>query len=661
MGVISTVIEIGSPWLQDSVVVESPLPGGPAAVVRFLFRLPQWFQIAGFVAGTVLAIIVAIALWRRRAGIAAWIGAQSRLVKIAMVGGAALVVLAAAATGGVSWEYMQHDNGFCTGCHVMEGAFTRFQASEHDSLSCHNCHQQSIFASMRQLYLWVAERPEKIGEHAPVGNSVCESCHVVGQPEVWQHIRSTAGHRAHLESDSSALANIMCVTCHGQEVHRFAPLDETCGQSGCHDQSDTQIKIGAMEGAETALHCVICHQFTAEVPALATRDSAAATLIPGIDRCGTCHEMQAVIDNFDPRADPHRGKCGSCHHPHEQQAAIDARTTCTSAGCHDNWRDEPFHVGRAHQQSGTRCYVCHEAHSARVDPSDCQGCHARVLKRTDIPETTRNRLQRATPFDTTAVLRRGRGALQFETNPQERSLTDLSPHGFWGVGALPQPPPGVTTDRKPTAVQDTFPHDRHNDLSCLTCHKTATGHGEDLTFKPPRGCQICHHRDPAESDCATCHPSTEINVPVAVSVTISVANNGARTRTVSLAHDWHATLQCVDCHTAPVTLAPAEGTRSCVDCHADHHTAGRLCSGCHESVHIKEAHAPPRDAHTGCDACHDTATVAGLTPDRSFCLTCHGSLPSDHYAASGRACTTCHFLMGPDEFRRQLLKSESGP
>ena len=33
---------------QDSVVVESPLPGGTAAFFRFLFNFPQWAQIAGF-------------------------------------------------------------------------------------------------------------------------------------------------------------------------------------------------------------------------------------------------------------------------------------------------------------------------------------------------------------------------------------------------------------------------------------------------------------------------------------------------------------------------------------------------------------------------------------------------------------------------------------
>ena len=33
--------------VQDSVVVESPLPGGVADGVRFFFHVPRWIQIGG--------------------------------------------------------------------------------------------------------------------------------------------------------------------------------------------------------------------------------------------------------------------------------------------------------------------------------------------------------------------------------------------------------------------------------------------------------------------------------------------------------------------------------------------------------------------------------------------------------------------------------------
>ena len=54
----------------------------------------------------------------------------------------------------------------------------------------------------------------------------------------------------------------------------------------------------------------------------------------------------------------------------------------------------------------------------------------------------------------------------------------------------------------------------------------------------------------------------------------------------------------------------------------------------------------------GCDGCHEPATVAALTPTRSFCLTCH---TVDHYAK--RECTQCHFLESPEAYRRHLKES----
>src|SRR5687768_12321927 len=262
----------------------------------------------------------------------------------------------------------------------MNPAFSRFGAAEnkHADLNCHDCHQQPLSASARQLYLWVAERPEEIGEHAPVPNRVCENCHVTSDTATWQRIASTAGHRTHLESDSSSLENLQCVTCHGVEVHSFKPVGETCGQSGCHSTADTEIVLGKM-ATQTAGHCAACHQFTADVPALATRDSAVTTLIPGRAQCLGCHEMQAVLADFDEGRDPHGGKCGLCHNPHTQKTAAAAVTSC--ATCHANWRDEPFHVGASHRRVGEQCLTCHVAHKSKVDASDCQACHESVRAR----------------------------------------------------------------------------------------------------------------------------------------------------------------------------------------------------------------------------------------------------------------------------------------
>ena len=604
-----------------------PLPGGVAAVVRAMFGAPTWMWL---VAGTIAAAAGAVllrTLWKRRASIKAWVVSRPRGVRIALFAGVAVLALCAAGFGAVTWNYTQHDNDFCASCHVMSPAFQAMQTSTvHDSLNCHSCHQQSVFASAWQLYVWLKDRPEKIDKHADVPRATCSECHS-GENEKWQRVARTAGHRVHLESDSSALDSVTCTTCHSEEIHRFVPADRTCGQSGCHRQEDTRIVIGPM-ASQTTLHCVTCHQYTEELPQLAALDSARGALRPGRAECFSCHEMRVRLAEFNLARDPHGGQCGMCHNPHTQTRPEEAIKSCATAACHGDWRDIPFHTGRNHRNSAASCETCHTPHAARVDASDCQGCHADVARR--VPRL-RNLPQ---GFDTTRALR---GAFQPHETPAPQPVA-LPPVALQKEGGKP-----------PMIAADTFEHGRHRALACLTCHP-ARGSAR-LTFEAPRGCQICHHQAPAQSRCATCHADTELTQPHAEQLTVSVRNQAPRQRAVGFRHDAHPRLTCTDCHTAPVSLAAADTVTTCAACHDDHHAAGRSCIGCHTERATDPPHAPPAEAHAACDACHQVATVALLVPDRALCLNCHDA-QREHLP--GQECTTCHFLQEPAAYRRHL-------
>ena len=650
--------------LQQIAVGPPPLPGGVAAVLRFFFNVPQWIQIAGFILGVVVAAVVVFYLWRSRAVIVAWLRSRSRGTKISLTAAAAAAVLAFSGFGWVSYDYMEHNNAFCAGCHVMKEPFQRFSGSKHDSLSCHSCHQQSMYANVRQLYLWVAERPQTIGMHAKVPTARCAACHIRGDAkETWQRIASTAGHRTHLESDSSALKNVQCVTCHGVEVHHFVPVDSTCAQSGCH--VNVRITLAKMS-SQTDLHCTVCHQFTAEVPALATRDSARGTLVPKLRECASCHQMQAILTDFEPARDPHRATCGFCHNPHTQTKPVEAAQTCASAKCHVDWRAQPFHTGRNHAAVGTRCTLCHEPHRARVDASDCAGCHTLVKQR-----RAGKNLNPPLPFDTTAALRRvsytpglapGVSLASFRFADPGRQPGELAREELHkGKGDGPffdDPPPGGAPRGGNDAAPDSFPHARHKKLSCITCH-TSQSQRSRLTFQPPRGCQICHHQAPKSSACATCHSPAELMAPDSVTVQVTVTGRERRDHPARFDHTKHRDLQCVACHTTPVTLAPDARTATCASCHDDHHARGRRCASCHtgDTPEFRSAHAPPADAHVGCAACHSQPIVAKLVPDRALCVACHAK-QSDHYPA--RECTVCHFGATPEAFRSRLVSAGGG-
>ena len=353
--------------------LESPLPLA-AQFFRFFFQVPQWIQIAGAVVGVGVTVLLLRRAWQGRKEIWAWVMGRPPAWRRVSAAVLLLGLAGVAAAGAWTWDYTQHSNAFCSGCHVMESAYGRFQDSEHGALECHDCHQQPLIASARQLVMWVAERPEEIGAHAPVDDEICVACHVTEDPDsTWTQIAGTAGHRVHLESDSTDLVDVACVTCHGLEVHRFVPGAQTCGGAGCHTEDATQIVLGGMAGSETTFHCVACHDFNADAGLAAPVTEAHEALSPRADQCAACHLNEGVQESFDLEADPHEGRCGFCHNPHEQTLPELAQETCATADCHLDFDElTPFHG--LDQVHAADCGSCHETHTWTA-PTDCRACH----------------------------------------------------------------------------------------------------------------------------------------------------------------------------------------------------------------------------------------------------------------------------------------------
>ncbi len=203
------------------------------------------------------------------------------------------------------------------------------------------------------------------------------------------------------------------------------------------------------------------------------------------------------------------------------------------------------------------------------------------------------------------------------------------------------------TPKLPSAVHvvrvDSFPHARHTALACLTCHRVG-GDGSALVFEVPRGCDLCHHQAAMRGqiemrECSACHKA--ILTPPAPPA------DGVLPRR-KLDHSQHRATTCATCHVAP-NLAPSKEVASCTSCHESHHTSQRDCASCHRSPDLLGAHE--RASHQKCDDCHAAETVAMLTPDRGFCVTCHE--PQRAHVPK-QECTTCHFLTSPAEYQKRL-------
>lgn len=641
----------------DSISLKKPpLPGGVADMVRRIFDAPQAVQVAAVVVGIlVLAGLVAIAWWQR-AELLYWFQNRSRRAILA-AGALGLVLVGVLGWFSVrSWNYMQHDNDFCSGCHVMAPAWQKFQTTKHAKLSCHQCHQQSLFASARQLVLWVAQRPGAIPAHSTVPNERCIGCHVKGDPRRWKQIAATEGHRLHLES--AKLKGLQCVRCHGFSVHQFVPSDMTCGQSGCH--TDIRIKLGKMTKV-TTLHCAMCHRFTRATAApMSVRDSIRRWLTPTRGECFSCHEMQKLMVDQQLAHDPHGAVCGACHNPHTQTAATDAVHACAKAGCHARADTlTPLHRGLPGAMLAN-CTRCHQPHSWKTKGGgECRACHGNMFG-TPAPGTRVSAAPAAMPWprlyvrlvaamaapDPVAAFARpvsGEAATRrhLRYRPAREAAAVRRPARLpapAGDGALQQDTatrrmPGGTTLAGPFRG---FSHAIHRGVACTSCHSMQSEHGA-LLVRTREDCMRCHHSPRVAATCTRCHETQGLPQGLTRTVTSKTSVAPApTTRSLPFSHRDHPGVACASCHSGP----PAYTTiASCTTCHESHHANVRDCRTCHVA-NVRTGH-PIAAAHVTCTGggCHADPAVRSLTWSRQVCLTCHQEMKAHE---PGRFCADCH-------------------
>ncbi len=550
-----------------------------------------------------------------------------------------------------TYDYVQHDNDFCLSCHLMADPYQRFARSAHRGLGCKACHHPGIVARSEMALTQIVENPQKLEIHAEVSNDKCAECHIKGDPEKWDIIKNSAGHKAHLESKDPRLKGLQCVECHSTSLHEFAPSDKTCTQAGCHTHN--KIVLGKM--ANLTIHCVACHGFTKPVPATDNEKQVMEALAPKSGECLTCHAMRKLVNLPDP--DPHEGSCASCHNPHTQHTPHDAVESCTKSGCHTQVDTlTPFHRGMAPGVLED-CTNCHVAHSFEVDGTRCVACHQNI-QRDDpsVPIPSPEGVvgdSSVTPSAQTIAsglpeTPRGVSPYVHVTRPIRASAASPYVHfAGIGVGQGGQAPLHPSVSRAQQQAQQQAPHflhSQHKGVGCLKCHDDTRSHG-GLKVTTLRDCRSCHHAPPISDSCARCHKPSDMPTRTfeeVRSVTLSVGSKVAQERTFSFQHEPHEGIDCSRCHTKGLDRSAA--SVDCDGCHEKHHEVENNCTSCHQQP-PPSAH-PITQAHVTCSGtgCHTPSPFNGAPRTRPVCLVCHQQQKNHN---PGRECSDCHALPSP--------------
>jgi len=410
-------------------------------------------------------------------------------------------------------------------------------------------------------------------------------------------------------------ANTTCISCHQSDFngannppHASFPTDCTV----CHGAAPllwTTANFNhsgppanfPLVGAHTALQCVQCHV------------NNNYNLTAANTTCISCHQTDFNGANNPPHAS-FPTDCTVCH---GAAPLTWGSGTFNHSGPPANFPLLGFHATLA-------CAQCHTNNNYTTVPTNCYGCH-----QADFTGTT-NPSHMAAGFPTTCDT--------CHTN-NDWTVTGMNfNHTLYANWAL-------------TGF--------HATMQCVQCH-TSNNFGNLST-----ACYSCHQTDysgttnPAHAaagfptDCTICHSTTNWTSSTFNHSTTSFPLTG-----------FHATMQCVQCHTSATTYNGSLPTL-CSGCHMadyngttnpNHASAGfpTTCDTCHTTTNWSGATFnhnntpfPLTGAHVNvaCNLCHVNNVFAGTPTD---CYSCHtadynGTTNPNHSTAGWpTTCVTCH-------------------
>ena len=282
------------------------------------------------------------------------------IVALSIIGGVIVLLIVAAFVT----AHFTSASSFCDTCHEMDPYYTTWQASEHSSAECRDCHIppgtipyiETKLGSFREIYVHFfgsADAPLAVTREIP--NDSCFRCH--DDPPADPTLSTvTFSHAEHA-------ARTYCITCHVRMVHQaLTPGYVDPGtMSSCFKCHDGSTAPNTCSYCHTPPHekrgeCSGCHN-TSGWTSAGTDHPFALTGAHASLTCTQCHVSRPGVANIPgtelAQADP---ACVSCHGDNHG-----GLTDC--AGCHTPtaWTDvdfeHPFTLTGAH--ATLECAQCH--------------------------------------------------------------------------------------------------------------------------------------------------------------------------------------------------------------------------------------------------------------------------------------------------------------
>lgn len=530
-------------------------------------------------------------------------------------------------------------------------------------VECTSCHQSPRYAEVTCTTCHAHEQPLMDTAHTgfpgyTYASSSCIFCHLGGK-KAFDHSQvpgvgggfpvSSPGDTHRLDDTATAVIDgLVCADCHASQTNRS---QMRC--TSCHDGTHDQLTELARHGAELtrfgyqwdSAACVSCHQ-RSQVPGVIDHEPAFPLLPPSGKGS---HETLA---------------CADCHADRERRVATLSCTAChqpTSAQDAREVHGEP-RLGEVH--NGFPEYVW--------SPASCIGCHAdgtaasaaQSFNHVFFPIDTGNTHAlasrggtlncvdcHATPGDYTRATINCLSCHQQVDDGNGAGLQDV--HGAPRMGTIH------------TGVDGYL----HDSPTCLECHPNGepTGQFDHIQFPIAAGsahqavsCTQCHDPAAPKSDitalqCRQCHTAT-VNLAPTVQqihqglpgfVETSAACYGCHPnseRSPPFDHDGffpiaagtpHAVVSCDGCHTNPSSRPQV----TCTGCHLDTNADGLFD---HDVSAMLAAHGPDMSrmgyqwTTASCRTCHARSQVPGLLDHEASFPIASGT------THTGMACTDCH-------------------